>query len=257
MTRVVCVSDLHLSDQFVGASAYDWFSDFLDAIYESDDTDHLLVCGDVNGKSANPQSGSDLADFRDLVKYYGFDTNRKVTVIPGNHDYVRAGFLDRTQSRHQYAERIKPFLKGRRSGRAFPTYQLLDHVAIVGLDTIAPTSFPKLHLGTVGADQLADLERILALASVRKRQVVLAMHHGPYGILHRHLTDHDDLWDIVDASNVDLIVCGHDHESYEDEINGVPIACVGGFMHGDGHALVVDVDSPKGIDWGWWKPDHW
>jgi 2',3'-cyclic-nucleotide 2'-phosphodiesterase (5'-nucleotidase family) len=76
-------------------------------------------------------------------------------------------------------------------------------------------------------------------------------------VLDEHLVDVEALFDVVDATNVDLIICGHQHSSFEDEVNGVPVACVGGFMDEDGHALVVDTEDGSELDWFWWLPEEW
>ena len=218
---------------------------------------HLLVCGDITGTHEDPSETTDLADFRKALRDAGFDNRKKATVIPGNHDYLHTGVFHRKVSKETYGRKMQRLLSGRRSGRRYPTYQLLNGIAIVGIDTIAETVLPKAHLGGLAKDELDDLSRILALPSVSSRRVVLAMHHGPYGALDHHIYNHDLLWEHIDKKLVDLIVFGHDHSSYEEKFNGIPALCVGGFMHDDGYALQVRTTAAGSLRWSWWKPKHW
>ncbi len=89
------------------------------------------------------------------------------------------------------------------------------------------------------------------MLTVNRRHVIIAMHHPPVGGW-GNLEDADAFWDVVDDSNVDLIVCGHYHASWEMNRQGVPVVCVGGFMEDDSDALIVDAGSGD-LSYFWWN----
>lgn len=83
------------------------------------------------------------------------------------------------------------------------------------------------------------------------------MHHPPenatwFTTLRGDLHDAEAFWEVVAASNVDLVVCGHEHARRSFRRNGVPVICVGGFMADDSRALLGDAGSGR-LQWSWWN----
>jgi 3',5'-cyclic AMP phosphodiesterase CpdA len=261
--RFACVSDVHVSDTVPDEDgndilAQEWLAEWLEALEAEGDIDHVLMCGDLIGSDHDPIDSGDFALLRAVLRTHGRYDGRRTTVLPGNHDVRRRGFLpagDGVRSLYRHFPNLfaGPVLA---SPYYFPIAKHFPGVHVVALDTAS--DWDVLHSGALGDEQLKELERLLARPAIRSGHVILAMHHAPLfpadgmNRLAGWLWDAGSFWDIVDASNVDLVVCGHDHESWEREKNGVPIVCVGGFMEDDSEALIVDAGEGS-LKYFWWN----
>ena len=249
--RFACISDLHLSSSFGGASGHEWLDEFLAQLGNDGDVDHLVVAGDITGTFGLPHKNTDLETFRSLLQSHGWYDGRHASAVPGNHDNRVFGVGPQTRSSAQFRAALSAVHNNTRGPYQHPFYKLLPGVALVGLDTTSQA----LHLiddGELGEQQLDELDRILAMKALRNRHVIVAMHHPPWRS--EGLSDAPDFWDIVDSDRVDLVVCGHLHESFEEQKRGVPVVGVGGFMETDGYALLVDADGEGLLSYQWWSP---
>lgn len=141
-----------------------------------------------------------------------------VTVIPGNHDaYVTQVVRDSLFSRY-----FEAFMSGDRNGGDFPFVQRFEGVALVGVST-AIVSLPLFATGTVGNDQLARLDAVLAQLADEGLARVVLIHHPPVlGVSRpRHdLTDIPAFAKVIARRGAELILHGHEHRTLETSLPG-------------------------------------
>jgi 3',5'-cyclic AMP phosphodiesterase CpdA len=156
----------------------------------------------------------------------------RVTVIPGNHDayvaeVVNRGTFERLFGDYQTAEL-------RVDAAVYPFVRLRNDVALVGVATGVPTGDFGAW-GRIGEDQLARLEALLSTPEVKSRRRVLLIHHPPLVNRpgeDRNLRDRNELQDLLARLGVDLVLHGHDHRDYFNELPGprntrIPVVGVG------------------------------
>ena len=138
-------------------------------------SDHVVVTGDIT----NMAHESEYREARRLLD----DVARRVevTVVPGNHDI----YLPATGRERRFHRHFAPFVTGERPGLSvtlpagdFPLVKLRGPAAIIGLSSAVPRP-PFVACGVLGREQLAALERLLALSEVASRTPVLLVHHPP------------------------------------------------------------------------------
>ena len=162
--------------------------------------DHIAVTGDLINLALSAEFAPAQAWLR------GVGRADRVTAIPGNHDaYVRA-------TRHRFVESFGEYLRGDEpDGRDFPFLRRRGPVALIGLSSAVPTA-PFMATGTLGATQIAALERILVSLSTEQVFRVLLVHHPLRSDSRpKRLTDSAALIALVKKHGVELILHGHDH----------------------------------------------
>ena len=98
----------------------------------------------------------------------------------------------------------------------YPFVKLRGPAAIIGLSSAVPRP-PFVSGGVLGREQLAALERVLALPEVASRTPVFLVHHPPVDARSRlarlrdGLLDADRLRSAVDRLRRGLILFGHVH----------------------------------------------
>jgi len=176
-------------------------------------SDHVVVTGDIT----NMAHESEYREARRLLDEVA--RRVEVTVVPGNHDiYLPAAGRERRFPHH-----FAPFVTGERPGLAvrlpagdYPFVKLRGPAAIVGLSSAVPRP-PFVSGGVLGREQLAALERLLALPEVASRTPVLLVHHPPVDArgrlarLRDGLIDADRLRPVVDRLSRGLLLFGHVH----------------------------------------------
>ncbi len=161
---------------------------------------HIAVTGDL----VNLALPAEFALAQAWLRSVG--TPESVTAIPGNHDaYVRA-------TRHRFAESFGAYLRGDEpASGAFPFLRRRGPLALIGLSSAVPTA-PFMATGTLGAAQLAALERILLSLSTEQVFRVLLVHHPLRSDSRpKRLTDSAALITLLEKHGVELILHGHDH----------------------------------------------
>lgn len=176
-------------------------------------SDHVVVTGDIT----NMAHESEYREARRLLD----DAARRVevTVVPGNHDI----YLPAVGRERRFAHHFAPFVASERSGLAvplpagdYPIVRLRGPAAIIGLSSAVPRP-PFLAGGVLGREQIAALERVLALPEVASRTPVLLVHHPPVDARNRvarwrdGLLDADRLRRSVDRLSRGLLLFGHVH----------------------------------------------
>ncbi len=98
-----------------------------------------------------------------------------------------------------------------RRAQAFPFLRRRGPVALIGLSSAVPTA-PFMATGTLGATQIAALERILVSLSTEQVFRVLLVHHPLRSDSRpKRLTDSAALIALLGKHGVELILHGHDH----------------------------------------------
>jgi 3',5'-cyclic AMP phosphodiesterase CpdA len=176
--------------------------------------DHIALTGDLVNV-ALPQ------EFRRAAQWLqAFDGPDRITVIPGNHDaYVPVAWKETMGLWGAY-------IAGDGAAPAegfdvFPTLRRRGEVALVGLSTGVPKP-PLLATGTLGDEQIARTEKLLAGLGREGLCRVVLIHHPPLADQSRwkHLTDTAAFQAMIRRVGCELILHGHNHRSEAARIEG-------------------------------------
>jgi 3',5'-cyclic AMP phosphodiesterase CpdA len=164
--------------------------------------DHIAVTGDL----VNLALEAEFTPAQAWLESVG--PPDQVTAIPGNHDaYVRV-------TSHLFAKSFASYIEGDGSLPGLPVFPALRRrgpLALISLSSAVPTP-PLMATGTLGADQLAALERLLAELATGDAFRVLLVHHPLRSKSHiKRLTDASELIALLKRHGVDLVLHGHDH----------------------------------------------
>lgn len=175
------------------------------------DADHIVVTGDVSALGHEDEIGRVHELLTPLLK------QRRLTVVPGNHDR----YTDRSGARvfERFFARDSA-MPEHAVHDGFPFVRLVgDGLALVGLDSTRVRGLGHYFVGRLGAAQLGALERILDDPRLAGRTVLVLLHHGPWGPhgafdwTHSGLMDAAELLRIVTGRKV-VVLHGHSHERY-------------------------------------------
>lgn len=178
--------------------------------------DHLLVTGDITTLGAE----AEFRRFRTALEELPLSPEQ-ITVLPGNHDaYVPAVVRERVFERV-----FAPYLESDADFRVFewPMVRLRGPLAVVGCSTARPCP-PPLAVGTLGAQQLARLEAVLADPRLAGRCRVVGLHHPPQpgaGQWHNRLTDAAAFRKILARQGAELVLHGHLHRRLATKLPGL------------------------------------
>jgi 3',5'-cyclic AMP phosphodiesterase CpdA len=182
--------------------------------------DHLAVTGDL----VNIALAAEFPHARAWLDSVG--NPHDVTLVPGNHDaYVDAALV-------AHAEYWGEFMRGD-GGSApelqFPFVRRRGPLALVGLSSAVATA-PFMATGTLGAEQIARLDALLARLAGHFRVVLI--HHPPgrsRGGRFKRLTDAAALRAALARQGAELVLHGHDHVHALDWLAGPrgPIPALG------------------------------
>ena len=170
---------IHLSDTHLGR---DNNLQRLQALLEDiaklgDPAEHLIVhTGDLNdtGSLNNMRQGRALLDNMAAKGW-------RVLLAPGNHDYGDALHTD-PHCAAQFCEQFSRYLFARQPAR-FPVLTLTADCALIGLDSnAAGLSWGERWAaeGHLGQAQIAELHALLNEPQVRRRRVLVYLHHHPF-----------------------------------------------------------------------------
>jgi 3',5'-cyclic AMP phosphodiesterase CpdA len=181
----------------------------------SSSIDHVVITGDLTNLAL--ESEFELA--RDVIERdLALDASR-VTIVPGNHDvYTRGAFRS-----HRFERYFAPWLvsdlpeiRSSAPQTAFPVVKLRGPAAIVALSSAVPR-LPLVAAGHLGHAQLELLARILDHPEVKRRFLVLALHHPaahPWSAAKAYLEglrDAGALLSLLDPLRSGLLLHGHLH----------------------------------------------
>ena len=177
--------------------------------------DHLALTGDL----CNIALESEWAAALRWIEATRLPADR-VTVIPGNHDayvpkVVEDGVFERMFAPFQTAEL-------RADKATYPFVRLRGDVALVCTSTGVPTGDFGAW-GRLGESQLVRLESLLTAPEVKSRRRVLLIHHPPLVNRHgeeRNLRDRASLQALLARTGADLVLHGHDHRDFFNDLPG-------------------------------------
>jgi 3',5'-cyclic AMP phosphodiesterase CpdA len=181
--------------------------------------DHVVITGDLTNLALEREF--DLA-LRVIEEDLGLDASR-VTIVPGNHDLYTRGALRTRRFERYFAPWLAsdlPELAAPGSAPGFPVVKLRGPAAIVALSSAVPR-LPLVAAGEIGRAQLQALARVLEHEEVRKRTLVLALHHPPAHPWSRvkayleGLRDAEALVSLLEPLGRGLVLHGHLHRRIE------------------------------------------
>lgn len=177
--------------------------------------DHVVITGDITNLALESEFE---AAARLIEEELGLDATH-VTIVPGNHDlYTRGAMKTRRFTRFfaSYMESDLPELATDIAIGRFPVVKLRGPLAIIGLSSAVPR-MPLVASGELGEKQLEALARILAHDEVKRRTVILALHHpihnpsSSIATWTRGLVDARDLEDTLANLSSGVLLHGHLH----------------------------------------------
>jgi 3',5'-cyclic AMP phosphodiesterase CpdA len=132
----------------------------------------------------------------------------RVGVIPGNHEAMTRGFLDR-MLRHW-----GPYAAGDDGVPGFPWLRRRGDVAVIGLSSGVATP-PFMASGRAGPVQCAALGRMLEETGAQGLCRVVLIHHPPTGICkwRKALRDREDVAAVIATQGAELVLHGHTHRA--------------------------------------------
>jgi len=189
----------------------------------ADPPDHVAVTGDLT----NLAFESEFSRACEILSRLPVPPQRR-TIIPGNHDaYTRLA-----HATHRFNQFVGPLMGD--PGLEFPYTQRVEDVLFLSLDSAVATPFLNAY-GVLGAEQLAEAERLLAETDAPIK--VVLVHHPPIlgnGKPDRRTRNNRDgkaLIALCQRQGVQLLLCGHTHRAFQIELPGerVPllVSCAG------------------------------
>jgi 3',5'-cyclic AMP phosphodiesterase CpdA len=170
--------------------------------------DHVALTGDV----VNIGAWDEFPAAARWVEDFGAPTN--LSFVPGNHDaYVKVPW---SNGLAHLAPWMKPDRHEPTDGTLlFPYVRMRRNVALIGLNSGQPQNYLKAT-GTLGEQQLRDLQHILAMLGTQGFFRVVMIHHPPLPGLARDrkaLTDAAALKTVLSTEGCELVLHGHNHKS--------------------------------------------
>jgi 3',5'-cyclic AMP phosphodiesterase CpdA len=175
--------------------------------------DHIAVTGDLTHLGLP----AEFKKARQWLQELGSPS--QVTVVPGNHDaYVK---LIRHQTMDHWTDYMisdtprKGDQKKDDRDSIFPSMRIRGCIAIIGLSTARPSA-PHLATGSIGTNQLQNLEAILAQTAQKQLYRIVLIHHPPApGTVswRKRLTDAAELRSLLAQYGAELILHGHAHRT--------------------------------------------
>ncbi len=174
----------------------------------SQQPDHVAFTGDaVNIAAWN--------EFPAAAKWMaGFGPADRLSFVPGNHDaYVHVPWS-------KGLSHFTPWMKPDRSeptddATQFPYVRMRRNVALIGLNSGKPQNYLKAT-GTLGPQQLRDLQHILGMLGSQGFYRIIMIHHPPLPSLaidRKALTDAAELKAVLVTEGSELVLHGHNHKS--------------------------------------------
>lgn len=185
--------------------------------------DHIALTGDVIN-IALPEEFRRGADWLAALA-----DPANLTLIPGNHDtYVRVAWPSGAGLWASYMTGDGvPVASGFDS---FPAVRRRGEIALVSLSTGVPT-LPLLAQGSLGAEQLARVEPMLAALKAEGLYRVVLIHHPPLTTEKwaKRLTDAAAFQAMIRRVGCEMILHGHNHRSEVARIDGPdgPVPVIG------------------------------
>ncbi|OXE36743.1 MAG: hypothetical protein CGW95_05830 [Phenylobacterium zucineum] len=170
---------IHLSDTHVGHGnnaerLQKLFDDI--ATLENPQDYTIIHTGDINDSAKPETMDQSLAMLNAMA-----DKGWRIRLVPGNHDCGDAVHVDPADA-NRFKTKYAKYIFGE-APHKFPVLHLTDECAFIGLDSNEGEMrcWDRLMAeGNLGDQQIEDLNRLLDEPEVRKRKVVLYLHHHPF-----------------------------------------------------------------------------
>jgi 3',5'-cyclic AMP phosphodiesterase CpdA len=138
---------------------------------------------------------------------------KSVTVIPGNHE-AYAG-LSWAKACTMWGPYLASDLQqpGPKTAGFFPSLRVRGQVALIGLCSARP-SLPFLAVGSLGKQQLANLEGLLEQTGERGLLRIILIHHPPVPRTtkwRKRLVDNRAFAEVLARHGAELVLHGHTH----------------------------------------------
>lgn len=211
--------------------------------------DHVVLSGDLTAMGHDDELGRTRELLAPLLR------ERRLTVIPGNHDR----YTDHRRSRFEqhFGDALKSDLPELADARGYPFVRLLGGgAALVGLDSTRVRGWTHYFLGRVGDAQLEALGKILDHPTMAGRTVLLVLHHGPLGPRGRPdwheagLLDAKKLMRVISGRRV-VLQHGHSHHRFWHRAEGQRPHIFGGgssTQPGREGYWVVELDDHRALE---------
>jgi len=180
--------------------------------------DHTVITGDITHLGLP-------CEFRRSAEWlHKLGTDRKVSVVPGNHDSYVLEPWDRSFA--YWTRYMMPASASHRPSAVhslddiFPSIEIIGRIALIGLSTSVPCA---LHLATgrLGPGQLKKIEAILKKLQGQRLFRVIFLHHPPVpGVVkpRKCLTDAHRLLELIEQYGCDLVLHGHAHREVKTSV---------------------------------------
>lgn len=201
--------------------------------------DHVVLTGDLTQTSKRWEFEEAARILREALGDVG------ITALPGNHDRWSREAVEGRRFERAFA----PWIRSDLQGEGYPTCRLLDDVAVIALDSspYVEGEDPALVCGHVPSEQLERLIAWAELPEVRKRFLVVALHH------HLRLSEEDanqvdpkdptpltnarEVEEALARTHVGLVLHGHRHRQMRLDLDlggrSVPVLCPGSSSRAD------------------------
>ena len=185
---------------------------------------------------------SELTLSRKMVEPLMKKTECYITV-PGNHDIYVSESKSHQRFSQQFAEVLYSDMPEYYSDGFWPLVRLVGtDVAIIALNSARPNPLPWRSNGKISQTQLDTLDLMLLDQRLKNRFIFIATHYAPRLAngeddtpLHG-LVNADDFLRVCKKVNSGAILCGHVHQTYRTEVQGLQssLYCAGSATM-DGH----------------------
>lgn len=181
--------------------------------------DHVAMTGDV----VNIGLEAEIAHAREWLETLG--APQDVSFTAGNHDAYVAAALP------ALAGAFAPWTAGDDAGAGYPYLRRRGEVALIGLNSGAPTA-PFIASGRLGEAQLAALAGLMEQTRAEGLARIVLIHHPPQvggARMFRGLDDATAFEAVIGRHGAELVLHGHNHRRSAAYIPGAhgPVPVVG------------------------------
>jgi 3',5'-cyclic AMP phosphodiesterase CpdA len=173
--------------------------------------DHVCISGDLTNLALPSEFEAALEVVSEIP-----DSHRRVSIIPGNHDYYTPDAVARRLFETTFEPWLKSDLPSYQLASGYPVCHLRGNVAIISMNS-GIASMPMMAIGRVQEDELRATAALLDDPLVRSRFKVVMIHHPLLPTAHvrvqalRHLVNADEVVSVLRHGAVDLAIHGHNH----------------------------------------------
>ncbi|NNE22693.1 MAG: metallophosphoesterase [Rhizobiales bacterium] len=168
--------------------------------------DHVAVTGDL----VNIALPAEFAHGQRWLDELG--AAQTVSFVPGNHDaYVDVAWQDGLAGWQDYMTGDLQLVPATQN--CFPYVRQRRNIALIGVSTAVPAALHRAS-GTLGAEQLAALKKLLEILRERGFCRIVMIHHPPLPgqcVTRKALTDAGDLKSVLETEGAELVLHGHNH----------------------------------------------